>query len=236
MKKVLALVLTLGLLGNGSAETKLCLEGICIGDDVDALNAQWVEVVRTYDDDKFIESELGDRKIEDIYFDYNERLVADNQVLKDILPYVIRSQRFDRSVLDNLLKVRAICSSLTLTGEAETKGSHRLFVTFRAVADDGRRGKLRVVRLEKQFNIMAPHLRPNDAEKYRIVKRELKKEYPDLANVRDIDGRVMSNTNSNAVLGFRFLSDVSNPLVLKLIDTDNIDMIEEDENISVYCN
>jgi hypothetical protein len=215
----------------------LCLQGICIGDDVETLPVKWKPIELTYADQKFVETELEQRSIEDVYYDYNELLIADKKTLRDILPYVIQKQQFDSNVLAALSKVRAICSSLTMTGELESESEHRLFVTFRAVADNGKRGKLRVVRLEKVFNIMAPHLRPKDASVYRALRKTLKEEFPSLQIIRDIDGRINSAeiANANALLGFRFLSDSSNPLVLRLIDDADIPLIEEDENASPLC-
>jgi len=215
----------------------LCLDGVCVGDDVERINVTWKPIEVTYLDQKFVETELADRKVEDVYYDYNEQLVADRNVLREILTYVIRNQRFDSKVLGALSRVKAICSSLTLTGEVENESDDRLYVTFRAVADNGKRGMLRVVRIEKQYNIMAPHLRPGDAAAYRSVKKQIKEQFPNVLNVRDIDGRVSSSAtqNANVLLGFRFISDVSNPLVLKLLDPSNITMIEEDEEASSLC-
>ncbi len=226
------------LLGSMTQANDLCLQGICIGDDVETLPVKWKPIELTYYDEKFVETELEGRNIEDVYYDYNEQLVADRTILREILPYVIQKQRFDGNVLASLSKVRAICSSLTLTGEVESESEHKLYVTFRAVADEGKRGKLRVVRLEKQFNVMAPHLRPRDADVYRALRKALKEEFPSLQIVRDIDGRanVSAMQSANALLGFRFVSDVSNPLVLRLIDDADITLIEDDENISPLCN
>ena len=69
------------------------------------------------------------------------------------------------------------------------------------------------------------------------LKTELKKIYPSMVVVRDIDGRIssMEMQKANAILGFRFVSDVSNPLVLKLLDDENIDMIEDSEQAHPLC-
>ncbi|NVK87326.1 MAG: hypothetical protein HWE13_04335 [Gammaproteobacteria bacterium] len=231
-----AVLMAFSMVAKVGAEN-LCHDGVCIGDDVERLAVSWKPIEVTYQDQKFVETELADRRIEDVYFDYNEQLVADRSVLRDILTYVIRNQRFDGKVLASLGRVRAICSSLTLTGEVENDSSDRLFVTFRAVANNGQRGMLRVVRIEKQYNIMAPHLRPADASAYRTMKKDLKVQYPSLVNVRDIDGRASSSAaqHATALLGFRFISDVSNPLVLKIIDPTNLAMIEEDESAHPLC-
>lgn len=229
--------LLLGLVSHAMAAENLCMEGVCIGDDVEKLPVEWKDVTLDYDDNRFITMELEDRSIDELYYDYNEQLIAEKDVLEQLAPYVIRKQRFDQSVLDTLKQVRAICSSLTLTGEVDQTGTDKLFVTFRAVADAGQRGLLRVVRIEKQLDIMAPHLRPADADKYRIAKKELKRQYPSMEVVRDIDGRVSFDKarSTSALLGFRFFSTVSNPLIFRLIDPANITMIEEDDNASARC-
>ncbi|WP_144391685.1 hypothetical protein [Pleionea sediminis] len=215
----------------------LCLDGICIGTNVENLNVEWKEVVLSYEDRRFIENELSGRNINELYYDYNESIVASKDLLKDLAPFIIRKQQFDKKVLDKLKQARAICSSLALTGEVVHDGDYQLFVTFRAVADAGQRGLLRVVRIEKQYNVMAPHLRPADASKYRVIKKSLKETYPSLAVVRDIDSRTSSDISrkSSALLGFRFFSTVSNPLILRLIDPENIEMIEYDKNASSHC-
>jgi len=238
VKSIKRLFLSILLFGAFStAFASRCMEGVCIGDDVDSLNVTWKKVTLNYYDEKFVETELEGRSVDDVYYDYNERLIADKDVLKEVLPYVIRNQRFDSDVLAALSKVRAICSSLTLTGEVENESKSRLFVTFRAIPDSGKRGKLRVVQIEKQFNVMAPHLRPRDAELFQNIKSELQKIYPSLVVIRDIDGRVNSAEmqSANALLGFRFISDVSNPLVLKLLDDANPEMIEDSEGAHPQC-
>lgn len=168
MKKCLSKLILLSLLWvSHSVTANLCLDNICIGDDVELLDVDWKSIELTYADEKFVEQQLSDGSVEDVYYDYNERLIADKQLLTQILPYVIRTQQFDQNVLNALSRVRAICSSLTLTGEVVSQSEDRLFVTFRTVANEGRRGQLRVVRIEKQFDIMSPHLRAADRPRYK---------------------------------------------------------------------
>ncbi len=224
------------LLGTGwVSAADLCLEGICIGDNLETLNVKWKTVPLSYDDEKFVETELAGRKVMDVYYDYNELMVTSDQVLKSLLPYVIHKQRFDQKVLNQLSTVRAICSPLTLTGELEHEGDTRLYVTFRAIADNGKRGALRVVRLEQQFKLNA--LRVRGSKVYKQLKQDLETRFPGLVHVRDIDGRANSAAvaSAKAILGFRFISDVSNPLILKLLDVEDIPSIETDENASPLC-
>ncbi|MCO7226792.1 hypothetical protein [Pleionea sp. CnH1-48] len=237
MHKPLGFILFLILFSTQLAAEQLCVEDVCIGDDVEALGSKWKPIKLTYYDEKFVETELAGRTAKDVYADFYEVLVADDSVLKTILPYVIRKQQFDSTVLRELSKVRAICSSLTLTGEVERESSSRLFVTFRVTADKGSRGKLRVVRLEKQFNIMSPHIRPRDAAMLNNVKKELKNIFPDMKVVRDIDGRhdSIEVQTASALLGFRFISDVSNPLILRVTDPAEIPAIEDDPEASPLC-
>ncbi|PJF32893.1 MAG: hypothetical protein CUN57_03540, partial [Phototrophicales bacterium] len=111
-------------------------------------------------------------------YEYNELLVTSKTDKEWFLPYVIYLQKFDQNVLNRLSEVKAICTSLQLTGEVDREGDTRLFVTFRAVPDEGRRGKLRVVQIQKQFNIYPPHLRPEDKNRYLALVEALKQEYP----------------------------------------------------------
>jgi hypothetical protein len=216
---------------------KTCLDNICIGDDVESLNVEWKPLQQTYLDRKFFEEELATRSVSDIYYDYNEQLIAERAVLTDLLVPVIRKQLFDGNVLGQLKKVRAICSSLTLTGEVVTGSDDKIFVTFRAIANNQQRGMLRVVGIEKQYNLMASHLRPRDRGKIREVKKQLKAQYPNIITVTDIDSRAaMGMTQkSNILVGYRFISDVSNPLILKIIDNEDIQMIEDSSDRHPGC-
>ncbi|MCW8877796.1 MAG: hypothetical protein OQK51_12155, partial [Kangiellaceae bacterium] len=108
---------------------------------------------------------------------------------------------------------------------------------FRVVSDEGGRGRLRVVQLEKEFNIHPPHLRPSDKRKYVALMETLKQEYPDIVQVRDIDARAASDKEAfaTAIVGYRFFSDVRNPLILRVRDLTDFESIEFDPNRSSLC-
>ncbi len=215
----------------------LCMENICIGDDLEQLNVKWKPIKIDYQLSRTVKNELRKHPVDTIYYDYNEQLVTDKENKEWFLPYIIYLQKFDQNVLERLKKVRAICTPLSLTGEVDREGETRLFVTFRAVADEGRRGKLRVVQIQKQFNIFPPHLRPEDKTKYTSIVELLKSEYPKMQMVRDIDARPNSNVIAfaPALLGYRFISDVNIPLVFKIQDLADIESLDYSEEKSKAC-
>lgn len=216
---------------------RVCLENICIGDDVDQLDVTWKSAPIDYKTKRAVDSQLAELSIDELYYEYNETLVTDKKTLKDLAPHIITMQKFDQSVLEKLSRVRAICTPLSLTGEVENESATKLFVTFRVVADEGGRGRLRVVQLEKEFNIHPPHLRPSDKRKYVALMDALKEDYPDFVQVRDIDARAASDKEAfaTAIVGYRFFSDVRNPLILRVRDLADFESIEFDQGRSSLC-
>lgn len=239
----IVLLLSLVFLGTFSTisnaqQGRLCLDNVCIGDDVDQLDLEWVKIEIDYKTKRTIESQLSQSTVDELYYDYNESLVTDQKMLVDLAPYIITLQKFDQSILDKLAKVKAICSPLSLTGEVKDDIlDEKLFVTFRVVADSGGRGRLRVVQLEKEFKIFPPHIRPRDKKKHRATFEELKKSFPGIVEVRDIDARAATDevAFAYALLGFRFFSDARNPLIFRLRDLTDLESIEFDENKSSSC-
>ena len=148
---IAVIALTAGI-SNASEQASVCMENVCIGDNLEQLNLSWKPLKIEYDLKRTVENQLNKNKVDDIYFEYNEVLVTSKENKEWFLPYIIHLQKFDQTVLDKLKKVAAICTPLALTGEVDREGETRLFVTFRAVPDEGRRGLLRVVQIEKQFN------------------------------------------------------------------------------------
>ncbi len=219
-------------------QSRLCLDNICVGDDVDQLDIHWKKIKIDYKTKRAVDSLIQQSSVKDIYYDYNETLVTTPAMLKDLVPYVIQLQKFDQNVLDKLGKVKAICSPLSLTGEVnDTNLNEKLFVTFRVVADDGGRGRLRVVQLEKEYKIYPPHIRPSDKKKYKNTLEQLKVTFPKIVEVRDIDARAETNeiAFASALLGYRFFSDSRNPLIFRIRDTADFESIEFDENRSKLC-
>jgi hypothetical protein len=218
-------------------EEKLCLENICIGDDVDGLNVQWKKVKIDFKTNRAVKALLAAQSVEELYFDYNEQIVTNKTTLEQLVPHIIQLQKFDGDVLDKLLSVKAICSPLSLSGEVDNDSSTKFFVTFKAVADEGKRGRLRVVQLEKEFNIYPPHIRPTDKEKYVSMVQTLKQDYPNLKMVRDIDARATSNevAFANTLLGYRFTSDVNVRLTFRMRDLTDIESIDVNPKRSAHC-
>lgn len=218
-------------------EERLCIENVCIGDNADTLNVEWKSVKIDYKTKRSISAQLKAHTVEETYYDYNELLITDQKNLIELAPYIITLQKFDNDVLDKLAKVKAICTPLSLTGEVENSSRTKLLVTFKAVADEGGRGLLRVVQVEKEFNIYPPHLRPQDKEKYVAMIEALKRSYPNTVVVRDIDARAMSNevAFANSIVGFRFFSDVYTPLIFRIRDLADLESIDLDPKRSALC-
>lgn len=239
MKVFLLLVLCLSLFHSheGVANTRLCMENICIGDDVEQLSVDWKKIKIDYKAKRAVKGLLLGKTQDELYYDFNELLIADEKVKQWLIPYIFHLQKFDSEVLKQLQSVKAICTPLSLTGEIERNATSKLFVTFRAVADDGERGRLRVVQLEKEFNIFPPHIRPSDKSKYVSMVETLKQDYPKMVLVRDIDARATSNevAFADAILGYRFFSDVNNPLIFRIRDLADLESIEFDEKRSKQC-
>lgn len=221
-----------------SAQEGLCMDGVCIGDDVESVNVEWKKIVVKYKEERIYKAlRSTEKSIDDLYYEYNETLIADQQTLEELAPNVIQFQKFDETVLNILKKVKAICTPLSLTGEIINQSKDKTFVTFRAVADGGNRGLLRVVRLEKEYAIFPSYQRPSDGKKYLELKKSLKIKHPKLVTVRDIDARAGMDevAYADAILGFRFFSDVNNPLIFRLIDLEDIEYIEDSKDKSKLC-
>jgi hypothetical protein len=216
---------------------KLCLGNVCIGDNVDALDIKWKKVKIDFKTNRAVKAHLASKKVDELYYEYNEQLITDKTTLEQLVPHIIQLQKFDGDVLDKLLSVKAICSPLSLTGEVDDDSTSKMFVTFRTVADEGKRGKLRVVQLEKEFNIFPPHIRPTDKDKYVSMVQTLKQDYPGLLMVRDIDARAMSNevAFANTLLGYRFNSDVNVRLTFRIRDLTDIEPIDVNPQRSAHC-
>ena len=126
------------------AAAPYCVDGICLGATVDQLSVKWKPLPPTTQERLDAEAMLRGKDVKTIYRERNELLLAAEATLRDLYPYVIRRQVFDSHVLEKLREVKAYCSSTTLTGEVMVEGKDRLFVTLRAVPDNGGVGKLRI--------------------------------------------------------------------------------------------
>ncbi|NQD38500.1 hypothetical protein HPT27_15870 [Permianibacter sp. IMCC34836] len=231
-------LILLAVAGSSQAAQPYCLDEICLGATIDQLQVKWKDLPPTTQETLDFESMLQDKKIKDVYFESNELMIASEATLRQLFPYVIRRQVFDNHVLSKLREVKAYCSSTTLTGEVLHEGKDKLFVTVRAVPDNGGVGKLRVVGIEKQFDIMASSLRPQDKPRDKAMRAEMKARYPDLVEVRDLDSTRVSSVDismAGAQMGYRFHSEVSIPLTLRLRDTADITTLEESDQASPLC-
>ncbi len=221
-----------------SAAAPYCLDSICLGSTLDQLQVKWKDNPPTTQARLDAEAMTQGQDIKAIYRERNELLLASESTLRDLYPYVISRQVFDNHVLGKLREVKAYCSSTTLTGEVVIEGKDRLFVTVRAVPDNGGVGKLRVVGIEKQFDIMASSLRPQDKPKDKALRADMKIRYPDLIELRDLDSTRMSSVETSmasAQIGYRFHSEVSIPLTLRLRDVEDVALMEESDQASPQC-
>jgi len=221
-----------------AAAKPYCLDALCLGVTVDQLQVTWKNQGQTTQEQLDAQAMMQATSAKDIYRERNELLIAADATLHDLYPFVIRRQVFDSRVLTKLREVKAYCSSTTLTGEVVQQGKDRLFVTIRAVPDNGGVGKLRVIGIEKQFNVMAASLRPQDKPRDKALRAELKVSYPDLMEVRDLDSTRGSSADismAGALIGYRFHSELSIPLTLRLRDTAEVEMLEESAQAHPSC-
>jgi hypothetical protein len=226
------------VMGAAAAAEPYCIDGVCLGVTVDQLQVKWKPLPPSTQEKLDAEAMLRGKDIKALYRERNELLATTEASLRELYPYVIRRQVFDSHVLGKLHEVKAYCSSTTLTGEVLLDSKEKLFVTLRAVPDNGGVGKLRVVGIEKQFDIMASSLRPQDKPKDKAIRAEMKARYPDMVEVRDLDSTRPSSVDvsmAGAQIGYRFHSEVSIPLTLRLRDTAEIEMLEESENAHPMC-
>lgn len=240
MKSLLHLcwLLAVAVGGSAFAAEPYCMDGICLGADLEQLSVKWVAHPPSAQERIDAEAMLQVKPVKDIYRERNELLIATDATLRDLYSYVIKRQVFDSHVLAKLREVTAYCSSTTLTGEVDNNSKERLYVTVRAVPDKGGVGKLRVVGIEKQFDIMASSLRPHDKPRDKAVRVEMKARYPDMVEVRDLDSTRVSSVEvsmAGAQIGYRFHSEVSIPLTLRLRDTADIEMLEDSAQAHPSC-
>ena len=216
----------------------LCMEGVCIGNDVRELNVQWRPITISAQEQSDNATLLSARPVKEIFNERNELIVAPSNILAELFPYVVRRQLFDGNVMNKLNGVQAFCTSTTLTGELKHQGEGKIFVTFRAIPDENNQTKLRIIAIEKQFDIMAFSLRPQDREKDKNKRKELKAQYPLMVETRDLDTARPGSSEVNfasVLVGYRFLSDVSIPLTMRMRDTEDFRMMEDVAGENLVC-
>lgn len=238
MKKRLLFLPWIVLSAASAQANDLCMEGVCIGNDVREINVQWRPISLSAQEQSDDRTLLSARPVKEIFNERNELIVAPNNILTELYPYVVRRQLFDGNVLNKLKGVQAFCTSTTLTGELKNQSEGKVFVTFRALPDDKNQTQLRIIAIEKQFDIMAFSLRPQDREKDKSKRKELKLLYPQMVETRDLDTARPSSADVNfasVLVGYRFLSDVSIPLTLRMRDTADFRMMEDVASENLVC-
>ncbi len=221
-----------------SGQTEYCLMDVCLGDDVRELNVKWIANPPTLQEQLDAKSLMLARPVADIYNDRNELMITNDEVRAQLFPYVIRRQVFDASVLGLLQKVQAFCSSTTLTGELQqdNKREH-VYVTFRVEPVKGGQVRLRVVVLEKQYDIMSSVLRPEDRKRESAEREAIKQRFAHVKEVRDLDARFagIDENFSPVLLGYRFYSESRIPFTLRMRDLTDFEMMEESRHLNPLC-
>ncbi len=217
-----------------------CLAGICIGEDILKVEGiEWVpvDIPPTVQQKYLLLDENA--SIEDMYLDVNEIFALNLKTKRELAPFIIDLQRFDQQVLDKLRKVEYFCSSTTLIGEVKLpdEGGHT-WVTVKVVPDENKKGILRVVQLEKNYELMPSFLRPSDKQAVDMLIKTVKKLYPGVKVVRNIDrirGADYELAMAKYLFGFRFISDINVPATLRIRDTQDVEPIEYSEQIHPNC-
>jgi hypothetical protein len=219
--------------------SKDCMEGICIGDRLDSLDAKWETIEPPHALIQKYNSLPKETPIASIYDEYNEIFSASDQLKLELAPYIIDLQRFDDQVLNKLNTIPYFCTATTLAGLLKTESSFsKIWVTARVVPDDARKGHFRVVQLERVYSYMAPFLRPRDEPELDRLKKDLKKEYPNIQVLRNIDNlRGGSNdiTLAKYLFGFKFISASNVPATFRIKDSEDIEPIDYSELKNEKC-
>jgi hypothetical protein len=219
-------------------QEKYCLLDVCLGDDVRDLNVSWVPNPPTLQEQLDAKALMQARSVSDIYHDRNELLITTDAVRAQLFPYLIRRQVFDASVLNTLTQVQAFCSSTTLTGElVQANKREHILVTFRVEPVKGGQARLRVVVLEKQFDIMSSVLRPEDRKREVLEREAIKQRFSQVKEVRDLDARFagIGENFAPVLMGYRFFSESRIPFTLRMRDLTDFEMMEESRHINPLC-
>jgi hypothetical protein len=215
---------------------KHCLDGVCIGDDLVKLSVKWTPAAVGGDARQYYANELKSKKPQDIYKAANHKLVGEPKVLATLLPYVLDAQAFDGEAIEQLKQVQAFCTNLTLKGQLALDTKEKVFVTAQAVPPTADGMQLRIVRIEKIFDAYHPISRPEQEGTVKNLTKSLKKQYPGLVEVRDIDDMFLNDkyTDKAAILGFKFSNDVAFPMALKLRDVSDVPALD-DTSVASVC-
>lgn len=218
-----------------AADDKLCLHGVCIGDDLLKLNVNWAATAMDAGAKQYYANELQHKSLKDIYKAGNQRIVADAKIQSELLPYLLDTQSFDVTAFEKLKEVQAFCTPITLHGQIQVEGNDKVYVTVQSVPPTTDGMQLRVVGIEKVFDAYHPISRPDQEAKVKAVRSALRKLFPMLVEVRNIDDMFLNDryTDKPAILGFKFSSDVAVPMAFKLRDVSNIPALDNDSMAAV---
>lgn len=208
---------------------KPCLDGVCIGDDLLKLGVKWVPLNVGGDARQYYANELKGKKAKDLLKAVNHKLVAEEPVLAALLPSLLDAQGFDGDTMAQLKKVQAFCTDITLKGQLALDSKEKIYVTAQAIPPTAEGMQLRVVRIEKVFDAYHPISRPEQEGTVKALTKSLKKQYPGLVEVRDVDDMFLNDkyTDKAAILGFKFSNDVAFPMALKLRDVSDLPVLDE---------
>jgi hypothetical protein len=218
---------------------KDCMEGVCIGDRLDNLTVNWETIEPPHALIQKYNNLPKETPIASIYEEFNEIFASSDELKLELAPYIIDLQRFDDQVLEKLNTVPYFCTATTLAGLLKTESTFsKIWVTARVVPNEGRKGHFRVVQLERVYSYMAPFLRPRDEPELNRLKKELKKEYPSIQILRNIDNlRGGSNdiTLAKYLFGFKFISASNVPATFRIKDSEDIEPIDYSELKNEKC-
>jgi len=229
-------LLVLSWAAMAAEDNKLCLHGVCIGDDLLKLDLKWVPLEIGADARQYYDNELQRTSPKALYDKAGQKIVADPGVMSELLPYLLDKQGFDDKGFKALQRVQAFCSNITLKGQLALDGADKVFVTAQSVPPTAQGMQLRVVRIEKIFDVYHPMYRPEQGAKVKELRKDLKKLFPGLIEVRDIDDPFLNDqyTDKPAIMGFKFTSDVSVPMALKLRDVSDVPALD-DNSMAAVC-
>ncbi len=138
--------------------------------------------------------------------------------------------------IEALKKVQGFCLPMTIKGELKTGSNDKVYVTAQAIPPTADGMQLRVVGIEKVFDIFHPISRPDQEGKVKEMRKTLKKQFPGLIEIRNIDDMFINDqyTDKPVILGFKFSANVAVPMAIKLRDVSDIPTLDE-QSMPAVC-
>lgn len=152
---------------------KYCLAGVCIGDGIEKMDKhQWVA----------IDKELKDNAVKNRRYN-KARYKASDRTLKVLAPYIMIN-KFDKTALNQLDNLNAVCEPMYLDGGFYTKSKYFINVTLSAVPQKDGSHEFQVTELVEDFR----GITSESKREIEAIETKLRSQFPDVVtdkNTRD---------------------------------------------------